>query len=395
MKISFLHFDIRYGVIYLLAPLFFVFGCSSDETRPMIEDDPVVVVEEEPERLTFEELDYMTRLLAVEEELQGLWPDFKNIRECTTFLITGEGQGILMNPPDNYLAVSRPILNEIDDYEEVPLFRNDILYDFARAELPGGAFYSFTNYNGLPLFVYDMTYWPTAPNFYFDYKNRNGQFHVSVFYHELFHQYSVFKNYYRFLGENRIFDLQGYPITAETLPLQLLLFDVMIDAYHAETMAEKTAILQYYVSINHQLNAIDPTNNNLIKAHGFYQEKVEGTARYIEVFGTLNSLDNNTIDDPTHGYKDFADNITSSGGVTSVYGFRMFYHIGGGVTHLLQELGFENLDQAYMVPTNTPFSLSESFLNMDTATQENALETAKTLYNWDALVERAEYLLSL
>ena len=337
----------------------------------------------------------MTRLLIVEEELQELWTDYKNIRECTTFLITGEGQGILMNPPENYLAVSKPILNEIEDYEEVPLYRNDILYDFARNELSTGQFYTFTEYNGLPLFLYDMTYAPTTSNFYFDYKNRNGQFHVSVFYHELFHQYSVIKNYYRFTGENWIQNIQQYPITEETLPLQLLLFDVMIDAYHAKSIAEKTAILQYYVSINHKLNEIDPTSNNLIKAHGFYQEKVEGTARYIEVYGTLYSLDNNTIEDPTHGYEEFADNITSSGGVTTVYAFRMFYHIGAGVAHLLKELGFQNLDQAYMVPTNTPYSLSESLLNMNAQERENALAEAKSLYEWDALLERSKYLLSL
>jgi len=395
MKIPFSHYRIRLSAIYLLVPLFFVFGCSSDETTPVAEDDTVVIVEEELERLTSAELDYMTRLLIAEEEISGLWPDFENIRACTTYIITGEGQGILMNPPDSYLAVSRPILNELEAYEEVPLFRNDILYDFAREEISRSWFYSFTEYNGLPIYVYDMTYWPTTNNFYFDYKNRNGQFHVSVFYHELFHQYSVFKNFERYIGENWIQSVQRYPITEETLPLQLLLFDVMIDAHHAETNAEKMAILQYYVSINHKLNEIDPTEDNLIRRHGFYQEKVEGAARYIEVFGTLNSLDNNTIEDPTHGYQEFADTISNRGQITIVYASRMFYHIGAGATHLLKELGFQNLDQAYMVPTNTPFSLSESFLNMDASARENALETAKSVYHWDALLERAAYLLNL
>ena len=394
MKTSLLHYSIRYSVIYLLIPLFFVFGCSSDETTQIIEDDPIIV-EKELERLTIEELDYMMRLLIVEEEIQEIWADFKNIRECTTYIITGEGQGILVNPPDNYLAVSRPILNEIHDYEEVPLFRNDILYDFARQEVPENWFYTFSEYNGLPLYVYDMTYWPTTENFYFEYKNRNGQFHISIFYHELFHHYSVIKNWDRFTGGNWLQQTQRYPLTEETLPLQLLLFDVMIDAYHAETIAEKTAILQYYVSINHKLNEIDPTEDNLIRRHGFYQEKVEGAARYVEVYGTLNSLDNNTIEDPTHGYKEFADNITRRAEITTVYGFRMFYHIGGGAAHLLKELGFQNLDQAYMVPTNTPYSLSEALLKMSASERENALAEAKSLYDWDALLKRAEYLLSL
>ena len=395
MKVTFAHLNIRFNSTYLLVPLFLIFSCTSDEILPLEEDDQVVIVEKKQERLTTAELDYMTRLLIVEEELSGLWPDFENIRECTTYIITGDGQGILMNPPENYLAVSRPILNEIEEYEEVPLYRNDILYNFARQEIPENWFYGFTEYNGLPLYVYDMTYWPTTKNFYFDYKNRNGQFHVSVFYHELFHQYSVFKNYDRYVGDNWLQQVQRYPKTEETLPLQLLLFDVMIDAYHAESIAEKTAILEYYVSINHKLNEIDPTEDNLIKRHGFYQEKVEGAARYIEVYGTLNSLDNNTIDDPTHGYKEFAENITNRGQITTVYGARMFYHTGAGATHLMKELGFQNLDQAYMIPTNTPYSLSESFLNMNTSERENALAEAKSLYDWDALLQRAKYLLSL
>ena len=56
-----------------------------------MEGDPVVIVEKELDRLTVAELDYMTRLLIVEEEISSLWADFENIRECTTYIISGEG----------------------------------------------------------------------------------------------------------------------------------------------------------------------------------------------------------------------------------------------------------------------------------------------------------------
>ena len=79
----------------------------------------------------------------------------------------------------------------------------------------------------------------------------------------------------------------------------------------------------------------------------------------------------------------------------NVYQFRMPYHTGAGAIHLLNELDFPNWEEKFFVPENTPFDIAKEFLNMTDLELDIFLEGAKISYDWDALVEQSEYLLSL
>ena len=343
--------------IFVLLSILILVSCSSDE-----ETTPVV----EKEELTFDELEFLRKLATVDKEMDQFWHNFHSLRESPIFIITEPDNGIFINPPNSELPMSRSIHHELGEgLENLNAYRNDEVRDFALEAPKLFALFGFFEYNDFQLFVYNESQLIEDSGwFYFDYKNRNRNFHTSVFFHELFHFHTLTQNGDQFVGDNRIFAVADYPINEESLPLLLLLFDVMIDAYHVEDISEKQKTLEYYVSIQDQLNRLDTTENNLVRHHGFYQEKIEGIARYIEVFSTLETLDNNTIDDPTHGYGEFAENITEHSQIRATYANRIFYHSGAGVIHLLKELGFSNLEQQLFIPEKTPFDLASSFLNL-------------------------------
>lgn len=352
---------------------------------------------EPEEKLTSEELVFLQNIAKVDKDMNQFWEGFNSVRKTPIFILTQPDNGILLNPPAIEISNSRLIPNELGmGLENFKAYRNDQILDHALVELNSpdeSSLFSFVFNPSHKIMYYNLTYDLTG-SFYNEYKNRNGYFHPSVFFHELFHCYH-FENHEAFEGDYRNQNLFEYPINENTLPLLILLYDVMIDAYHAQDTDQKQKILSYYVSIQDKLLQLDTTDEKFIRHHGFYQEKSEGIARYIEVYSTLYSLNNNTLEDPTHGYKEFAETITESIQVYQVYGWRIFYHSGAGVIHLLKELGYPNLERDIFIPENTPFDLAKSLLNLTDSELKNALENAKTEYNWDSLVERSNYLLSL
>jgi len=368
-------------------------SCSTDEEKEIIEEIIVDPCENFSEELSDSELDYITKILIVDEEINNLWNDFNTLREDPIFILTEIDQGIYINPTASQLEASIPICNEIGGFENLLIYRNEAILEFSKPKVEGEAHYAFAVFEETPLYIYDITEEPPL-DFYSEYKNRNGHYHVSVFYHELFHAYES-KNHELYFAENFTQSFFQFPITDSTLPLLLLLFDVMIDAYHLENNNQRIKYLEYYVSIQNKLNEIDPSGNNLIRNHGFYLEKLEGTPRYIEVFSTLNSINNNTIDDPTHGYENYNLTISSNIEVRQVYARRIFYHTGAGVINLMEKLNYPNIDESFLSPDDMVFEIAETYLNMSNSEKENTLEEVKLLYDWDSLVLRSDFLLSL
>lgn len=379
----------------LILTLFFIIISSCSE-----EDEPGVNNPGKPtlaEDLSDVEIQYINDLMSVEAEMGNYWKGFNCIRDTPIILITDKHEALIFNIPDRYIRESTPVPSVTATKYGLTLHRNTELRGFAQKIVSPQLFYFYEEYEGLSYYIYDITYKPsrTEDDFYFDYKNRNGKFHISVFYHELFHIYSLFKGE-RSFGTNseNLPPQQAYPINNESLPFIILLFNVMIDAYHVQSESDKRKYLGYYVSIHNEIQKLDTTSDGNVRI-GFHQEKTEGAARYVEVFSTLQTINNNTIDDPTHGYGNYAENITESHQIRGVYGQRMFYHTGAGAIHLLKELGYPEIEKELFIPNNSPFFIAKRFLNLDQEILDKNLEELQTLYNWNAIVERSEFLLAL
>lgn len=324
--------------------------------------------------------------------MNSVWKGFECFNEFPIFILTEENNGIFINPPTSEIANSEQITSSLLGGPN--LYRNEDILESTKDYLADSPiFWGYLEYPDHTIFVYHLS--EIADNFYNNYKNRNGYFHVAIFFHELFHAFQLLKNNNQFLGDFGQQDFLGYPLTSESLPLLLLLFDTMIDAYHQSAGDQKKQFLSYYVAIQSELEKIDTSANSLIRTHGFYLEKLEGTARYVEVFGTLNSIDNNTIEDPTHGFNDFANSITSSLEVRQVYARRIFYHTGAGAVYLLKELGLSNVEDLMLIPENTPYDVAANFLNLTSEESNDLLEEVKARYNWEDLLERSQFLLGL
>ncbi len=386
--------------IYTMKRVFFCitialtfFACEQDS---VIEDEVIIIEDQEGpfDVLTNNELEFITNLLKVEQDTDVMWPSFNGLRDIPIYIITGKNKGIYINPVPSLDFLNIPIEHDIQGFRDIELYRNDYIHQFAVSHVPPDQLWNWPIYEGRYMFVLNLNY-EVPDNFYYQYKNRNGYFHVAAFWHELHHVYTfnVDEQYYG-IG-NYIQDLDGLFLTSETMPYILLLYDVMIDAYHVSDQESKRKLLEYYVSIYDKLLELDPTEDNLIRKHGFLLEKREGVARYIEVFGTLNSLDNNTIEDPTHGYQNVGENAIFRQDVIDVYSFRIFYHTGAGAVYLLNSLGYENLDQDFLIPTNTSYDLARDFVGLSEEELENVLENAKEEYQWSDIEERAAYLVSL
>ena len=378
-------------------PLLVIFlafaACTTVDELPVPEAQGDPFLELETERLNENEYDFVLELLKVDSEMPNIWSTYNLIRNHPIYVVTSENEGFFINPPVSEWPNSRIIDEDYEGFENLSLYRNNDLLPFAILRTSGLLNYDFSVYNDFDIFIYNISdeissYW------YDEYKNRNGHLFASVFFHELFHQYQREVND-QWHDVNSIQDIYGYPLNSETLPYIILYFNALIDAYDVNnTTAQKEKILSYYVSINNMLLSLDTTEDNLIRNHGFSQEKTEGAARYVEVFSTLDALDNNTIDDPTHGFKEYVDSLsTLAVGARIIYSFRMFYHTGAGAIHLLKELGYPDVENDLLIPSNTPFDLANSFLNLNAKEMENAIEEAKNTYNWDDILLRSQELL--
>ncbi len=365
-------------------------ACTDDES-PVVQG--VSIIELETERLNQAESDFVLELLKVESGMLNIWNNFNLLRNHPIFVVTSENEGFFINPPVSELPNSRIIDEEFEGFENLSIYRNNDLLTFAKSQTNTGSIFRLSVYNDFNIFIYSITN-EIGNTFYLQYKNRNGHFFASIFYHELFHDYQLRTVLDQWYDISFTQNTSEYPLNQETLPYQILYFTALIDAYNVNnTTAENIKILSYYVSINNKLLSLDTTNDTLIRNHGFWLEKLEGVARYVEIFSTLDALDNNTINDPTHGYKEFVDSLNSISSARNTYARRMFYHTGAGAIHLLKELGYPSVETDLLIPANTPFDLANSFLNLNAQEMENALEEAKIDYNWDDILLRAQELL--
>jgi len=350
------------------------------------------------EELSKKEQNLLVEIFKTKEVAEELWDGFSYISSFPIYILIDRNTGFLINPPLEAQNESVEIHTNNKDLSDQKIYRNDNFRYFVASVLEGDRWWATVSpYQGVDMFILQSRDQLGSKDFYLTYKNQNGFLDVSGFVHELFHTFQLQYDRDKWFPTNTVLFKPEpiYPLNEETLPLQLLLFDVMIDALGAGSKAEQRKILEYYVAIQSRLEEVDTSPGKLIRNKGFMLEKLEGPARYIEEFSTDIALGNNLRSDPTHGFADYATQISDAEDMRWVYSARIFYHTGSGAIHLLKVLGFKDLESQFLIPENTIFDMADSFLDMKASDKLLSLSEAKMTYDWDTKIERAKYLLSL
>lgn len=353
---------------------FFLFVRCSDDKENIVITDPFEIK-------TFEKLNVMA------DAAPELWTGFDYLKTYPIYLIisnANQQKGYLLNPANIPTGSIAP-----ESSFGLNLYRNDAFLETANAIL--AEFDTFIDFyfeiEGNDYFLIKYT---ESDNFYFKYKNQDDNYIPLVITHELFH---IFQIDQWMLVPGKIQDFNNYPITPVLIALQLLMFDLMEEVYQLENNVDLETYLKFYVSIRAEEIKLDTSSNQLVTNMALAQEWREGTARYIEHFSAFNSIFPAINTDPTHGWGAQLDMVSDETSVRQVLAFRIWYHTGAAVTHILQKLGL-NIETGFAQGL-TPYVIAKDFLALTDNELNEYLEMAKTKVTWADYVKRAEEIFSL
>lgn len=350
------------------------------------EDDVGLALNNEREKIV------ITKYFDLAEEVKTMWPSYQLPYTKPILLIfpneAGEDQyGYLLNIDGTPPVGSGRV--RFDSGNPTPIYRNDDLVVEAKKVygdvLPPFAFdFSF---QGKSFFLSKSL--SVAPNAYINYKMKDHNDAPMGIIHELFHEYQFFSSAPWQLSDWKQ-DQNKFPQTAEIIELSLLLFDEMMKAYHS---GDSRAYLEKYVSIRRKQIELDPSAEKLILKQATYTESVEGSARYLEHFGALQTIYPSINDDPSHTFKAQLDTVATANHARHILVQRVPYHVGAIVIKLL-------LDQKVEVLTalpkgETPYTIAKAWTGKTDAEYDQILEQLKISVDWPRYQARAQVLAGL
>ncbi len=345
--------------------------------------DAVYADTEEFDRVVFGKISEMA------EQSTQVWDSYDYLKSYPVYLIFTDdsgnsARGYLINPreiPDGSVKVDPAHSRTLQVY------RNDTYFSAAEATLDGGLFAFEFDLEGENHFLMRYQFFE---NFYNNFKNVDNNFIPLVMAHEMFHMYQI-DNWQEAAGWTQ--DLANYPMDEDMIALHLLLFDLMEASYSANSAEEQLQYLKYYVSIRTEMARLDQTEDRLVTSMGTYQELIEGTARYVEHFTAAPTIYPSIGDDPTHGWGNFLDNVSNRSTLRTALVFRIWYHVGAGVTRLLVTNGVD-VEQSFS-QAKTPFTTASEYLDLNGEELTTYLAEAKTAVDWPAYQQRAKMLAEL
>lgn len=208
--------------------------------------------------------------------------------------------------------------------------------------------------------------------------------------HEVFH---LFQHENWKPQENIIQDEDNYPINKDLVALQLLTIEI---AKKMPTETDKAKVLNYlkmYVAIRSKELEIDPSANKLVKNMANEQEKLEGTAYYIE-FSTATKVvpdfkESNFVYQAVQSTK----SLTTKTGFRDVFTGLIWYMTGASASYMLKNQGV-NIETSLKANT-TLYDIAKKHLNLSTQDQATALQNAKNQFNWTTIQAEALRLTNL
>ena len=155
-------------VFFYFAIVLVFFSC---EQETVYEDNAIINEEQEDilyDVLTANEIEFITNLLKVEQDVDDLWPSFNGLRDIPIYIITGENEGIYINPVSSLDFLNIPIGYDVQGFRDIALYRNDYIHQFAVANVPPDQLWNFPIYEGRDMFVLNLNY-EVPNNFYYQY----------------------------------------------------------------------------------------------------------------------------------------------------------------------------------------------------------------------------------
>lgn len=327
----------------------------------------------------------INKIYAIADEAEILWPGYTLLKTQPVILLftdAGTTRAYLLNAnsglPAGSIHVNSSAVSGKHVYRCDPIIKEIETANGSIVPLLGQVLFDGHTYNFFSdAYRYD--------NPYLRYANQDDNFLPLLAVHELFHDYQVNVDNWNLSALKQ--DYPGFPQTKAVIELSLLLFDTMIDAYDGD---EPDKYLEKYVSIRSAQLGVDPSAEHLIQYQALVVEAVEGSARYIEQFGALNSIYPTINEDPTHTMKAQLDTVSTAALARQILVQRVPYHVGAIVIKLLIDKGVNV--QAALKNGETPYSLARATLGKSDIYYEQVLVDLRLSVNWPAYQARAMVL---
>ncbi len=203
--------------------------------------------------------------------------------------------------------------------------------------------------------------------------------------HENFHIYQI-TQWTRNDKLNQNF--KDFPITKELLELQILVTEVLKNLPKKLSKEESLDLLKQYVAIRTKEIEIDTTS--VIEQHEFWQERIEGTAHYVEKMSFMNYFNLKDSKFQLDTRPPFIDiELYTREDVKRAVSQRYLYDVGASIIWLLNELGveIEKMEEGL-----SPYHLAFSYLNLSKEDMYFYFHKAKSTNNWGKVKEQAEKL---
>jgi hypothetical protein len=371
MKLT--RFSIFFTVVVILT------GCEEKEQPLSIPEDDVI---------------QFGKIRELGEEAEKVWPGYNYYRTKPAYIIltdvTGTSpRGYFLNPPappDGSRKVNDEQSHGLD------LYANNTHLSTAQSFL--GSTLAFLpesmKVDGVTYFLLKDTKTTGALPFYYGFMDQFDNWTSLVTIHEMFHVYQ-FENWT--FPPNTYQDFANYPINEEIISLELALFDLMKSVPGVTTSEQRRDHLARFVVLLEELFRVDPTSNKVIESMVPLQLFLEGTARYMEHYSSLNTIFPTVDEDVTHGWADYLETINSNTLIRHIFAVRIWYHVGAGALRLLEQTGVEFTDA--IEGGATPYSIAVEHLKLTEEEKTNILSDIQASPQWAAHVERGKTLAAL
>lgn len=168
---------------------------------------------------------------------------------------------------------------------------------------------------------------PTTPNW------------TATFIHEMFHRHQLLSTFDDHWGHQ---DFEGYPFDAVNLALATLEDRALKAALAASDGAARDTAARRFAAIR-----IERLRADYLVSHDNHQERIEGTARYLEHrFAGGDDRFSHHAGNYGSDFQTDIDAIMRTGQIKSHYSLYRFYGSGAAIVRMLELMGVEEFDQA-------------------------------------------------